>query len=125
MKLWLDDVRKPPDDSWTWVKNNPSAKEKIEDNLCEINHMSLDHDLGADLLDMDFSKMSTEEIELLRGQSEDNGYELVKWMCETKNLPPNVQVITIHSWNPGGAERMIALLRDHECEACYVPYTLR
>lgn len=44
MKLWLDDVRAPPDDSWTWAV---SAKQAIDIMLAQWpSHVSLDHDLG-------------------------------------------------------------------------------
>jgi hypothetical protein len=48
MKLWLDDLREPPDESWTWMKNSADALEFLEDNEGKITEVSLDHDLGGD-----------------------------------------------------------------------------
>ena len=56
MKIWVDDIRTPPDDTWTWHKTSYEtlmslARAKIavelgrEENY--IREMSLDHDLGG------------------------------------------------------------------------------
>ena len=46
MKLWLDDVRTPPDETWTWVKSAQEALELFrQPNVVDI--ASLDHHLGG------------------------------------------------------------------------------
>ena len=100
-KLYLDDLRNPPDDSWIVVRTY--------DEFCNYittgglpGTISLDHDLGE----------------------EKTGYNAVKWMCnwildleekiEKKELPR----IWIHSANPVGRENMAAywenFLREYE-----------
>ena len=46
IKLWLDDIRTPPDDSWTWAKTYDEALEYITKNV--VSEISFDHDLGAE-----------------------------------------------------------------------------
>lgn len=44
MKLWLDDVRTPPDETWEWKRTYDEALEVISKNL--VKEISFDHDLG-------------------------------------------------------------------------------
>ena len=85
MKLWLDDLRTPPDDSWHWVTTVAAAK----NILCEwvVEEASLDNDLGE-------------------GQEE--GRRLVLWMCENPEVWP--ERITIHSANPVAGEYMTGMI---------------
>lgn len=46
-KLWLDDVRPPPDKSWTWTRCYGQAQRCLLENANNITHISLDHDLGT------------------------------------------------------------------------------
>ena len=46
MKIWLDDIRKPPDESWTWIKDATQAFSIIMLKNKDIEHVSFDHDLG-------------------------------------------------------------------------------
>jgi hypothetical protein len=84
-KLWLDDIRTPPD-GWTWVKTASDAIAALErGNVVEI---SLDHDLGDDV-------------------AYGTGYDVVCWIEEAVVtryfLPPNMAV---HSANCVGVARM-------------------
>jgi ribosomal protein L18 len=45
MKLWIDDIRLPPNKSWTWVKNSTDAVKMIYSQ--PIEEISFDHDLGG------------------------------------------------------------------------------
>ena len=81
MKIWVDDIRTPPDDSWVWYKTSAIAIDDLI--LCSqgdghIEVMSLDHDLGGD----------------------DTTRPIVLWMCENDFWP--VEVV-VHSANPPGA----------------------
>lgn len=46
MKLWLDDVRKPPDDSWVWCKSYKEFCRALGWASSAFEVISLDHDLG-------------------------------------------------------------------------------
>ena len=80
MKLWLDDLRVPPE-GWTWAKTVEEAQRLLMEHAVE--EMSLDHDLGEGLED---------------------GSALVRWMAEHRRWPrarPRV-----HSMNPVGRAYM-------------------
>lgn len=107
MKLWHDDIRKPPDESWVWARTNREAimallmawGEHVEVEAC-----SLDHDLGLEGADENMAG-----AHLARGSSPDgDGVDLVKAMVALRLVPARV---TIHSMNPSGAEWMAGMLR--------------
>jgi hypothetical protein len=88
MKIWLDDIRTPPDEAWEWAKTPGEAIALLHSNGVEV--ISLDHDLGFD------------------GERELNGYEVVLWIEEAVALrsydPPEMLV---HSANPPGHDRLL------------------
>lgn len=95
MKLWIDDVRIPPESfipSYIWCKSVIEAEAAII-VYEEANHpfelIDIDHDAG------DFAKDGGDYIKLL------------DWLEETgRNYP-----IRIHSMNPVGRENMRAIIR--------------
>lgn len=105
MKLWHDDVRPAPE-GWVWVKNNDDAKIILASNA--VTHISLDHDLGADMYE-EAERLPLAERIYLCGASEDNGMKLVDWMVEQDICPPTV---VIHSWNHGRAGEMGRRLKE-------------
>ena len=112
MKLWHDDIRSPPDDSWLWARTNEEAIKILQENDIEL--ASLDHDLGLESLDP-YAK----DAWLLKGQGEKTGVDLVKWMVENNRVPPEV---IIHSWNTPGAHRMASILFG-STRIVILPYT--
>lgn len=109
MKLWHDDIRRPPDDTWTWCRTNAAAERFLLHNLNAVTEASLDHDLGFDTEDPDANG-----ARLLRGDSELTGRDLARWMVENDLVPPKV---TVHSWSPPGAAAIAAILREGDPEA--------
>lgn len=87
-KLWLDDLREPPDSSWVWVKTADKAIEALSSG---VDIASLDHDLGT-----------------TRSSKERSGYTVVLWMAENNVWP--TEAVVIHSWNSIGSERMAAMV---------------
>lgn len=85
MKIWLDDLRRPPDDTWHWCTTIYCAKGLLQ--LYTVTEMSLDNDLGE-------------------GQEE--GRRLVLWMCD-QNVWPTGD-ITIHSANCVAGEYMRGMI---------------
>lgn len=107
MKLWHDDIRRPPDDSWVWVRTNQQAMAVLTVHI--VDEISMDHDLGLHEADPD-----VQDADMQRGWDEENdGAKLAQWMCDHNHVPPKV---TVHSWNPDGAKRMANILRDHESQ---------
>lgn len=116
LRLWHDDIRPAPE-GWTWARTNAQAQEIIATgNVVEI---SLDHDLGLDYFT---EEQIDADPELLfgKGQSEQTGYDLVVWMIDNECVPP---MVTIHSWNPAGAERMRWQLRNFGHHVLVSPYS--
>lgn len=103
-KLWHDDIRRPPDDTWIWARTNEDAQLVLRSG--EVTQISMDHDLGLHNADPD-----VQDADMQRGWDRENdGYTLVQWMIEEGYVPPD---ITIHSWNPDGAMRMARKLDEH------------
>jgi hypothetical protein len=90
VKLWLDDVRTPPDRSWAWVTTVPAAIILMESG--EVTAASLDHDLGQD-----------ED-----GQELPEGRTLVYWTAENDRWPS--EAISVHSANVVGVEYVIGMI---------------
>ncbi|QIG57979.1 hypothetical protein SEA_PAULODIABOLI_295 [Microbacterium phage PauloDiaboli] len=92
MKIWLDDERGIPDDSWTMARSSRMAIELMRrwqdgyashQGYVRLDEVSLDHDLGGD----------------------DNGFIVLDWMVEHEVWP---RVLTIHTSNPPARKRMLA-----------------
>lgn len=89
MKIFLDDMRPAPDNSWILVKTPQEAIKLIMSG--QVEEASLDHDLGA-------------------GQP--TGYDLLKWVEEevfNNNFEP--PIFHIHSANPVGRRNMYAAIK--------------
>lgn len=88
MKIWLDDLRPTPDQTWTLVRTPKEAISLLESG--EVQLISFDHDLGFD------------------GEREMTGYEVLLWVEEAVAVrgfkPPEMRV---HSANPPGHERLL------------------
>jgi hypothetical protein len=86
MKLFLDDERSVPNNTWHRAYNADEAIKFLDQYGPYMTHISLDHDLGTKL----------------------SGYDVICYMEgleQSGRLSPDVQV-TIHSANPPGAMRM-------------------
>jgi CheY-like chemotaxis protein len=84
MKLFVDDVRVPPDSTWEVVRTAQEAIDLLKDGNVDV--LSLDHDLGEDL----------------------TGYDVIKWIEEqvyTKDFK-SPEEIFVHSANPVGAKNI-------------------
>jgi hypothetical protein len=93
MKVWLDDIRTPPDASWTWVRTVADAIQQMETG--EVSQASLDHDLGQD----------DDGRELPEGRT------LVYWMAEHDCWPS--EAITVHSANVVGVSYMVGMIERY------------
>jgi hypothetical protein len=88
MKIYLDDVRDPPDADWVVARRPEDAIRLLERGGVEL--LSFDFDLGMD------------------GDQELSGYSVLTWIEEQVVLndfdPP---VMRVHSANPPGHERLL------------------
>lgn len=98
MKIWVDDVRQPPDwergtDQYVWCQSVNQAKNAIEyfEEWFRVELIDLDHDAG------DYAKNGGDYIKLL------------DWLEETgRNYP-----IHIYSINPVGVQNMRAIIQKN------------
>ena len=90
MKLFVDDVRNPPDDTWVVCRTFDEAISHLNNGVTEI---SLDHDLGEDKTGYDIAKY----IERL---AYENKLGRIKW--------------AIHSANPVGRQNIERALKSAE-----------
>ena len=90
-KLWLDDYRFPPDDTWCHVLTSGDAVEFLKNN--KVEHLSLDYDLGE-----------TQREKIFAG----DGGDVVNWLAENENKRPFI--VSLHSRNADGRFYMMSLL---------------
>lgn len=93
LRLWIDDIRTPPDDSWLWAKDSRGAIIALETALGmeltdRIEIISYDHDLGGD----------------------DTSRKVIMWQCENDVWP---QVAQIHSGNPIGRDWLYGMIQRY------------
>lgn len=108
MKLWLDDLREPPDKTWAWVKSVEEFEILIRQVKAEkltIEMASLDHDLGG----------------IEASGKEKTGYDAVKILEREDCWPLR---IVVHSWNPEGATRMGMLAKQYT-RTVVAPFTAK
>ena len=90
MKIFLDDIRTPPDDSWTLIKSAEMTIKLLK--LGVVEELSLDHDLGR----------------------KKTGHDVLLWMekavVKESFTPPSN--IVIHSANPVGRKNMQATIES-------------
>ncbi len=112
MKIYLDDIRDPYDDTWTLVRSYDefvlrvfttvalSAEDPITHlSLDPITHISFDHDLGMD-----------GEVEALSGM--DAAKFFVEKCLDDPALAENLQEVIVHSANPAGVQNIAGLFKS-------------
>lgn len=93
MKLWIDDYRDAPDDTWTEVRKVQSAIAFIAQYGLQITEISLDHDI--------------------ENRPDDETFMPVAYFIGVfYGLNSHGPKIVVHSDNPVGAQRMQMLLGD-------------
>lgn len=97
MKIWLDDIRTPPDGSWKWLKTAEDVINwfRLNHDVWDVEILSLDNDLGEGL---------------------DEGYKVLDWLEEKKFYVPNFVVpkkIQVHSSNPVARRRMEQIIEKN------------
>lgn len=87
VKIWVDDMRSPPNDTWLHAKNSRDAFALLFDcalSDIRVEHLALDHDLG----EVDGCPDTTRPI--------------VNLMCS--NALPWPRHVSVHSSNPVGVD---------------------
>jgi hypothetical protein len=94
MKLFVDDVRFPPEENWMLARTYRDAIYYLKTGAVRV--LSLDHDLG------DASR---------------SGYDIAMYMLAHKIWPDKIYV---HSYNPVGASNIMQLLEGKAPEGTEV-----
>jgi hypothetical protein len=106
MKLWIDDLRTPPDESWRWAKNSYEALGILRAEYSalvglasiqtdELTAVSFDHDLGG----------------------EDTSRPVMLWMAEYGFWPKTVYV---HTMNVVGADYLMGIANRYAPPETYI-----
>ena len=94
MKIFLDDLRYTPDDSWTMARSYDEFVDFIV-KYKTITHLSFDHDLGDNV---------------------PTGYDAAKFFVERLLDNPeeatSLRIINVHSANPPGAANIRGLFQS-------------
>lgn len=94
LKLWIDDIRTPPDETWEWVTTSDAAiailKFFKEEGMAWIAReaISFDHDLGGD----------------------DTSRPVVIWMVENDF---KFESYAVHSANPVGRDWLVGMIQRY------------
>ena len=114
VKIYLDDVRIPVDQSWVVVKNYDEFVQKVtEIGLENIELISLDHDLGDSAM-KEWLHGVVKNYEINYDNiTEKTGMDCAKWLVNycfdnNKKLPNFV----VHSMNPAGTKNIQSLLHE-------------
>ena len=95
MKIFLDDIRKSPDDSWVVFRTAEALIAFLDWNPhLVVTTMSLDHDLGEDMI---------------------SGHEFISWYEEKiyrREHKRPTDGISIHSANPVGSAQMMQAIHN-------------
>lgn len=110
MKLWVDDYRDAPDDTWHTARNVTQAISALYHFSTEFKEISLDHDI-------EHSVETFLPVAMYIGLIKNNAvYHIwgLKWKPK----------ITIHSINPVGSKEIQNVLAEYGLKSVRVPYDL-
>lgn len=103
IRLWIDDVREPPSDEWTWAKTLAEAMDHIQ-SPTGVKEISFDHDLG-EKYKADDGWYRFRDSQPVARYLEEKAYS-----GELLTMP----VWHIHSMNPVGRKELYAILQSAE-----------
>lgn len=108
VKVWHDDVRRPPDDSWIWCRSNQEVIRIAK--AFRIDELSMGHDLGGS--DIPLSDLDQMDTDFLQVDGDETGVDLADWLGSNDKIPSRV---TIHTMNPDGGRNILgAFIRHNE-----------
>lgn len=95
-KIWIDDIRNPPNDSYDIARNYQQAIDLLSAN--NYRHACFDHDLG------DFTTDGKEKT----------GYDILLWLVQRKidgfHVPATYKLLTA---NPVARPRMLGVIERY------------
>ncbi|MNK75747.1 hypothetical protein D3C87_952970 [compost metagenome] len=109
-KLYIDDLRNPPDRSWVVVRSVAAAQEYIE-TYGFPSFISFDHDLGMK------GKILPSGLWVGEETLQPDGYDFAKWLCDQDMETPWMSRLKfsyqVHSSNPVGAANITGYLNNY------------
>lgn len=114
MKLYIDDIRNAPDESWTVARTVTSAIKFIAQFGGEITHISFDHDISyqIELNNVSRPYPSPETFQAVAA------YIVQYYQHSALEYRP---LISVHSANPVGSEAIMRTLGDMFGDVKYEP----
>ena len=104
MKLWIDDIRNAPNDTWTVARSVTEAIRAIA--RFRFSEISIDHDIAHEVTKQDGHTLT---------HSCDECFCAVVYFIGERFLHrTNSPTITLHSANPEGAKEMKAILEEYD-----------
>lgn len=116
MKLWVDDIRNAPDESWTVARSVDSAISFIQQFGTQITEISLDHDISHQVGMGEVSRPYP-CVETFTAVAR----YMAEFYKETVAEYNGVPKVTVHSSNPMGAKNIQFILKDFP-DVTYKPY---
>lgn len=107
-KLFLDDIRKPYDQTWDLVRSYDEFVAYIEKNGCP-DVISFDHDLAEEHYPFNGEYPDPTQINYYAYRNK-TGYHCAQWLIE-KGIFPKLAIV--HSQNGVGAQNIHFILRKH------------
>jgi len=124
VKIYLDDVRTPLDDSWVVVRNYDEFVETItRHGLHNIELISLDHDLGDGAMNEYHTNVKNNFTLNYNNIEEKTGMDCTKFLiehCMDNNV--KLPLVYVHSANPIGSANMMGYINNYLMN-CRLPQT--
>lgn len=124
LKLYLDDVRTPIDDSWLIVRNYDEFVETItKHGLHSFELISLDHDLGDQAMIEYYTNVKPNFTLDYDNIQEKTGMDCTKFLVEyCMDNSVNLPLTYVHSANPIGSANMMGYINNFLMN-CRLPQT--
>lgn len=125
IRIYLDDVRTPLDESWIVVRNYDQFVQKVEEiGLQNIDLISLDHDLGPAAMKEYFQNVHPNYKLDYNNITEKTGMDCAKWLVQhfydtnpnqsllVRGEPIQFPKVYVHSANPIGSGNMMGYINN-------------
>jgi len=125
IRIYLDDVRTPLDESWIVVRNYDQFVQKVEEiGLQNIDLISLDHDLGPAAMREYFQNVHPNYQLDYNNITEKTGMDCAKWLVQhfydtnpnqsllVRGEPIQFPKVYVHSANPIGSGNMMGYINN-------------
>jgi hypothetical protein len=114
VKIYLDDIRTPIDNSWVVVRNYDQFVLQIQEiGLANIEVISLDHDLGDSAMAEWHTNVYHNYKLDYNNITEKTGYDCAKWLVEQWLNGEKVCDVYTHSANAIGSANIMGYINNY------------